>query len=80
LESRFLNACGKTGPHAGVDAALSTPRHRRSDIGGATGIYAFWFAGCGHSIHLVDIVSRHIEQARETAQPVTLPIPAQKPL
>lgn len=34
------------------------------DIGGATGIYAFWFAGCGHSVHLLDIVSRHIEQAR----------------
>ena len=38
------------------------------DIGGATGIYSFWLAGLGYDVHLVDIVPRHIEQAREAAQ------------
>jgi SAM-dependent methyltransferase len=38
------------------------------DVGGATGVYSFWLAGLGYSVHLVDIVPRHIEQAREAAQ------------
>jgi len=38
------------------------------DVGGAMGIYAFWLAGLGYAVHLVDIVPHHIEQARETAQ------------
>jgi len=35
------------------------------DIGGAAGPYAYWLAGLGHRVHLVDLVPRHIEQARE---------------
>jgi SAM-dependent methyltransferase len=38
------------------------------DVGGATGVYAFWLAGLGYSVYLVDIVPRHIEQARAAAQ------------
>jgi ubiquinone/menaquinone biosynthesis C-methylase UbiE len=38
------------------------------DVGGATGVYAFWLAELGYSVHLVDIVPRHIEQACEAAQ------------
>jgi SAM-dependent methyltransferase len=38
------------------------------DVGGATGVYSFWLAGLGYGVHLVDIVPRHIEQAREAAQ------------
>ncbi len=38
------------------------------DVGGATGVYSFWLAGLGYAVHLVDIVPRHIEQAREAAQ------------
>jgi ubiquinone/menaquinone biosynthesis C-methylase UbiE len=34
------------------------------DVGGATGVYSFFMAGLGHDVHLVDIVPRHIEQAR----------------
>lgn len=37
------------------------------DVGGASGVYSFWLAGLGHQVHLVDIVPRHIEQARERA-------------
>ena len=37
------------------------------DVGGASGVYSFWLAGLGHRVHLVDIVPKHIEQARERA-------------
>ena len=33
------------------------------DVGGGTGAYAFWLAGRGHRVHLVDLVPRHIEIA-----------------
>lgn len=33
------------------------------DVGGGTGAYAFWLAGLGHRVHLVDLVPRHIEIA-----------------
>ncbi len=38
------------------------------DIGGATGDYAFYFAKQGYEVHLLDIVPRHIDQAKERAQ------------
>ena len=38
------------------------------DVGGASGVYSFWLAGLGYQVHLVDIVPRHIEQARQAAQ------------
>jgi ubiquinone/menaquinone biosynthesis C-methylase UbiE len=34
------------------------------DVGGGTGIHAFWLAGLGYEVHLVDIVPVHIEHAR----------------
>lgn len=40
------------------------------DIGGANGEYTFWLAGLGYQAHLLDLVPRHIEQARlNAAQP-----------
>ena len=38
------------------------------DVGGATGTYSFWLAGLGYSVHLVDVVPRHIEQAMQAAR------------
>lgn len=38
------------------------------DIGGAHGVYSFWLASRGYSVHLVDIVPLHIERARKTSQ------------
>lgn len=38
------------------------------DIGGAAGDYAFHFAKIGYDAHLLDIVPRHIEQAKERAE------------
>ncbi len=38
------------------------------DVGGANGVYSFFIASLGHRVHLIDIVPKHIEQARETSQ------------
>jgi ubiquinone/menaquinone biosynthesis C-methylase UbiE len=35
------------------------------DIGGAAGVYSFWLANQGHSVDLIDITPKHIEQAKE---------------
>jgi ubiquinone/menaquinone biosynthesis C-methylase UbiE len=37
-----------------------------ADIGGGAGIYAFWLAELGHIVDLIDLVPKHIDQARET--------------
>lgn len=41
------------------------------DVGGAAGLYSLWLAKEGYRVHLVDIVPKHIEQAKEAsaAQP-----------
>ena len=40
------------------------------DVGGGTGVHAFWLASKGHRVHLVDLVPRHIDiaAARHTNQ------------
>jgi ubiquinone/menaquinone biosynthesis C-methylase UbiE len=38
------------------------------DIGGGTGVYAFWLVGLGYQVHLVDIVPLHIEFAQQAAK------------
>lgn len=35
-----------------------------ADIGGGSGPYSFWLAAQGYEVHLVDPVSKHIEQAQ----------------
>ena len=37
------------------------------DAGGGTGVYARWLASRGYQVHLVDPVSKHVEQARATS-------------
>lgn len=37
------------------------------DIGGGPGAYAFWLAGEGYRVHLIDPVPLHIDQARKQA-------------
>ena len=34
------------------------------DVGGASGVYALWMARFGYRVHLVDLVQRHVEEAR----------------
>jgi 2-polyprenyl-3-methyl-5-hydroxy-6-metoxy-1,4-benzoquinol methylase len=36
------------------------------DIGGAAGRYSFWLAGLGHSVTLIDMTPKHIQQAQRT--------------
>jgi len=43
------------------------------DVGGASGTYSFFVAGLGHEVHLVDIVPKHVEQARAKSQEVGVP-------
>jgi len=52
---------------------LSPPPAAVIDVGGATGVYSFWLAGLGYEVHLVDIVPRHIEQARQISQESGIP-------
>jgi ubiquinone/menaquinone biosynthesis C-methylase UbiE len=35
------------------------------DVGGASGVYSFWLASLGYSVHLVDLVPRHIALAAQ---------------
>ena len=49
------------------------------DVGGGAGIHAFWLAGQGYDVHLVDAVEHHIETARKSAPhnqsaPVTMAV------
>jgi ubiquinone/menaquinone biosynthesis C-methylase UbiE len=42
---------------------LPPPPARILDVGGAAGVYAFWLAGLGYSVHLIDAVSALVEEA-----------------
>jgi len=37
------------------------------DIGAGPGLYSVWLASLGYSVHVVDLVPKHIEQARDAA-------------
>ena len=43
------------------------------DVGGASGTYSFFVAGLGHEVHLVDLVPKHIEQAKARAAEAGMP-------
>jgi ubiquinone/menaquinone biosynthesis C-methylase UbiE len=43
------------------------------DVGGASGVYSFWLASLGYTVHLVDLVPRHIEQAARRSQEPHVP-------
>jgi SAM-dependent methyltransferase len=46
---------------------LPPPPARVLDVGGAAGVYASWLASRGYSVHLVDPVPLHVQQARDAA-------------
>ena len=62
-----------------IQQHLPLPPARILDIGGRAGAYAFWLARLGYEVHLIDIVQKHVDQARENnkrkppslAEPVT---------
>ena len=39
------------------------------DVGGGTGVHAAWLADDGHSVHVIDPMPGHIEQAQQLAGP-----------
>lgn len=43
------------------------------DVGGAAGAYAFWLASLGHDVHLIDLTSLHIEQAKAEQEKPNIP-------
>lgn len=55
LVARHLPAASKGGPLVVLD------------VGGAAGAYAYWLAGLGHIVHLLDPVEKHVRQAEEAA-------------
>lgn len=51
-----------------VERHLPSPPGVVLDVGGAAGAYAFWLAGRGYEVHLVDPVPLHVEQAGEESR------------
>jgi ubiquinone/menaquinone biosynthesis C-methylase UbiE len=47
---------------------LSKEKMKIADIGGASGVYSFWLAELGHDVYLLDMMPRHIEQAKANAK------------
>ena len=50
-----------------ISRYLSAEKMNIADIGGASGVYSCWLASLGHRVHLLDLVPKHIRQAREKA-------------
>jgi len=46
------------------------------DVGGGPGIYAEWLAATGHTVHLIDPVKKHIQQAQKRAVKLKKPFKA----
>lgn len=47
-----------------LERYLPPPPATVLDVGGGPGRYAFWLAGKGYTVHLIDAVALHVEQAR----------------
>lgn len=56
-----------------IDRFLPEPPSTVLDVGGASGTYSFFVAGLGHEVHLVDLVPKHIEQAKARAAETGMP-------
>jgi ubiquinone/menaquinone biosynthesis C-methylase UbiE len=50
-----------------ISRYLRAERSTVIDVGGGPGVYAEWLAGLGHSVLLIDPVSKHIQQAQKRA-------------
>src|SRR5262245_26538811 len=49
------------------------------DVGGGPGIYSFWLAAKGYTVHLIDAMPLHIDQAKDETkrtahQPVSMTV------
>lgn len=59
---------------ATLKSVLPPPPATILDVGGAAGIYAFSLAKQGYKVRLLDIVPKHVEQAREASQKAAHPL------
>jgi len=50
-----------------IERHLPGPPARVLDVGGGSGPYASWLAGLGYSVHLVEPVPLHVDQAKARA-------------
>jgi ubiquinone/menaquinone biosynthesis C-methylase UbiE len=48
--------------------SIPAPPARVVDIGAGPGLYSVWLAGLGYSVHVVDLIPMHVDQAREAAR------------
>jgi ubiquinone/menaquinone biosynthesis C-methylase UbiE len=46
---------------------LAPPPLTILDVGGGAGVYSLWLASEGYTVHLIDVVPKHIEQALQAA-------------
>ncbi|SEQ70778.1 Ubiquinone/menaquinone biosynthesis C-methylase UbiE [Streptomyces sp. yr375] len=51
---------------------LPGPPARVLDVGGGPGVHARWLVADGYTVHLVDPVARHVDQAKDTGATVEL--------
>jgi ubiquinone/menaquinone biosynthesis C-methylase UbiE len=59
-----------------ISRYLATESSVIIDVGGGPGVYAEWLADMGHNVHLVDPVSKHIQQAQKKAAKLKKPFKA----
>lgn len=51
-----------------LERYLPSPPATLLDVGGGSGVYAFWLAERGYQVHLIDGVPKHLDQARSLAK------------
>lgn len=57
-----------------INRHLPLPPATVADVGGGPGFYAYWLAARGYTVHLIDPVPLHIQQAEGIAQAKTCPL------
>ena len=50
-----------------IQRSLPSPRVVL-DVGGGPGRYSFWLAEKGYQVHLIDLVEKHVKEAREASE------------
>src|SRR5882672_1484139 len=57
-----------------IQRHLPPPPATVLDVGGGSGVYAFWLADLGYDVDLIDAVPLHIEQANAAQQNMPRPL------
>ena len=59
-----------------LEQYLPSPPASVLDVGGGPGVYATWLSGLGYTVHLIDPVPLHVDQATEAASRSSTPFTA----